>query len=818
LDRYVCIHGHFYQPPRENAWLEFVEIQDSAYPFHDWNERVTAECYAPNGTSRILDGFNNVARIVNNYSYVSFNFGPTLMAWLAEKEPDVYKTILEGDAESRQRYSGHGSAIAQSYNHTILPLSNSRDKYTQVLWGLRDFQFRFNRDPEGMWLPETAVDLEVLEILAQLGIKFTILSPYQAMRVKRLRGRVWKDVNGGRVDPTTPYLVRLPSGKHITVFFYDGPVSQAIAFENLLERGENFAGRLMSVFSPQGRSWPQLVHIATDGETYGHHHKRGEMALAYALHHIESNNLAKLTNYGEYLEKNPPKSEAEIWERSAWSCSHGVERWNSNCGCNSGGHSGWNQEWRHPLRQALDWLRDAAAPRFEQKGGELFRDPWEARNAYINVILNREPKQRQKFFDAQARRPLDENQQVTALKLLEMQRQAMLMFTSCGWFFDELSGIETTQVIQYAARTLQLYQELFGESIEEEFLKKLELAKSNISEHKDGRVIYQKFVKSAMVDRKDVVAHYALSSMFESYPDNTRIYCYSVERDDLTVHEAGRSRLGIGRAKVTSEITEESESFAFCTVHMGDHVMNAGVRPYVPNDGYEALKQDLTQPFSRADFTELLRILDRHFGDSTYTLRSIFRDEQRKIIDTIVRSSLTDAETVYRQLYESHAPMMRFMADLRIPLHRAYQVAADFALNSSLRDAFADTDNLDFTRIDALLEEVRANNTTLEGPVLGFVLKNTLQRLSEIFLQNRFDMALLIKFETAAGLAKSLPFEINVCRAQNNFYDMKQRVFPEIESRARAGDEWAREWVHHFVALGRNLSMSIEITPQSQAA
>jgi alpha-amylase/alpha-mannosidase (GH57 family) len=817
MERYVCIHGHFYQPPRENAWLEFVELQDSAYPFHDWNERITAECYAQNGTSRILDGYNNVEKIVNNYAYISFNFGPTLLAWLADKAPDVYDKIIEADAESRKRYSGHGSAMAQAYNHTILPLSNSRDKYTQICWGLRDFRLRFGRDPEGMWLPEAAVDLEVLEILAKLGVKFTILSPFQARRTKRLRGRVWRDVNGGKVDPSTPYVVKLPSGQRITVFFYDGPISQAIAFEKLLERGENLASRLMSAFSDVNRPWPQLVHIATDGETYGHHHKRGEMALAYALHHIESNHLAKLTNYGEYLAKHPPITEAEIWERSAWSCSHGVERWNSNCGCNSGGHPGWNQDWRFPLRVAFDWLRDTIIPGFERKGSELFQDPWQARNEYISVILNRTREAREEFFAAQARVRLDDAQRIVALKLLEMQRHAMLMYTSCGWFFDELSGIETTQVIQYASRTLQLYQEVFGESIEEPFLQKLEDAKSNIPDHKDGRTIYEKFVRPAMVDRKHVAAHYALSSMFEFYPDHARIYCYSVERQEFTASEAGRAHLAVGRAEVISEITTEAETFTFGTLYIGDHVMNAGVRRFRQEEDYKRLRQELLEPFSRADFPEALRILDRHFGDSTYSLRSIFHDEQRKIVDMIIQSTVAEAEAVYRQLYETHAPMMRFMADLRIPLPRAYQVAADFALNSSLRNAL-EADAIDFTRVAALLDEVRANKVNLDRVAMGFTLKQTLRRMSEQFAEDPDDLDLLIKFETAARIAKDLPFEVNVWRAQNNFYSMLQHVLPDKQALALNGDSAAQAWVDRFVALGRNLSVKVEPTLQLQAA
>lgn len=809
MDRYICIHAHFYQPPRENAWLEFVELQDSAYPFHDWNERITAECYAPNGTSRILDGYRNIVKITNNYAHISFNFGPTLLAWLAEEEPETYRTILEADKESQQRFSGHGSAIAQAYNHTILPLSNSRDKHTQILWGIRDFEFRFGRRPEGMWLPETAVDLEVLDILAGFDIRFTILSPYQAKRTRKLRRRAWRDASGGRIDPSMPYSVRLPSGKRIAVFFYDGPISQAIAFEGLLEKGENLAGRLQSAFS-DARSWPQIVHIATDGETYGHHHKKGEMALAYALHHIETNNIAKLTNYGEYLERHPPTHEAEIWERTAWSCVHGVERWNSHCGCNSGRYPNWNQYWRTPLRQAFDWLRDTAAARFEQKDGEIFKDPWQARNEYINVILNRWPDNVGKFFKEQTTHELSPDERITALKLMEMQRHAMLMYTSCGWFFDELSGIETTQVIQYAARMIQLYQEIFGEPLEPMFIDRLELAKSNVPEHQDGRVVYEKFVRPAMVDRQKVAAHSALISLFENYAEETQAHCYKVQTEDLSAVEAGRSKLIVGRARITSEITEESDVFVFGALYMGDHSMNAGVRAYRGKEEYNALKQELSDPFHRADFPEVIRLLDKHFGESTYSLRSIFYDDQRKILNIIMKSTLTEAEAVYRQLYETHAPMMRFVSDLGVPLPRAFSMAAEFALNSSLRTAFEDSDNIDFTRIDALLDEAGANNVTLDGTTLGFALREAIKRLSEEFLENSDNLELMKKLEAAAGLARSLPFDVNVWRSQNHYYQMLQKIYPAWLEKALAGDSMAREWVYHFVALGQNLSVKVD--------
>ncbi|HSE98835.1 MAG TPA: DUF3536 domain-containing protein, partial [Blastocatellia bacterium] len=452
MNRYMCIHGHFYQPPRENAWLEEVELQDSAYPYHDWNERITAECYSPNAASRILDADRRIVDIVNNYSKISFNFGPTLLAWMKRHTPEVHQAIIDADRESRERFSGHGSALAQVYNHMIMPLANLKDKHTQVIWGIRDFEYRFGRSPEGMWLAETAVDIETLEVLAEHEIAFTILAPRQAGRTRRIGGRRWKDVKDARIDPRMSYLCRLPSGRTIKLFFYDGPISQDIAFGGLLNSGETFANRLLGAFV-EGEQ-PQLVHIATDGETYGHHHRFGDMALTYCLHHVEANNLAKITVYGEYLEMFPPAYEVEIIENTSWSCAHGVERWRENCGCNTG-REGWTQAWRSPLRSALDWLRDQIASIYEKEIARFFRDPWKARNDYIDIILDRGLENVARFFSNNATRDLSKEDEVRIFRLLEMQRHAMLMFTSCGWFFDEISGIETTQVLSYAARAIQ---------------------------------------------------------------------------------------------------------------------------------------------------------------------------------------------------------------------------------------------------------------------------------------------------------------------------------------------------------------------------
>ncbi|MFH1486971.1 MAG: glycoside hydrolase, partial [Chloroflexota bacterium] len=325
MERFICIHGHFYQPPRENPWLEAIELQDSAHPFHDWNERINAECYAPNTASRILDAEGRIRKIANNYANISFNFGPTLLSWLEGKAPETYHAILAADRESQGAFSGHGSALAQVYNHIIMPLANRRDKHTQALWGIKDFEHRFGRSPEGMWLPETAVDLESMDVLAELGIRFTVLAPQQAGRVRPIGGRGWADVNGGRIDTTMAYQLLLPSGRKMNLFFYNGPVSHAVAFEGILANGEQFAQRIIGGFSGAQQSAP-LVHIATDGETYGHHHKFGDMALSYALDRIKTGNLARITNYGEYLEKHPPTHQVEIIENTSWSCAHDVER------------------------------------------------------------------------------------------------------------------------------------------------------------------------------------------------------------------------------------------------------------------------------------------------------------------------------------------------------------------------------------------------------------------------------------------------------------------------------------------------------------
>ncbi len=810
MQRYVCIHGHFYQPPRENPWLEAVELQDSAFPYHDWNERITAECYAPNASARILRRDGRIAAIVNNYAKISFNVGPTLLGWLATHAPDVHGAIVEADRESVRRYGGHGSAIAQAYNHMILPLANARDKRTQVWWGIRDFARTFGRPPEGMWLPETAVDVDTLEVLAGAGIRFTILAAHQAGRIRRIGERGWTAVSDGRFDATMPYAARLPSGRTIALFFYDGPIARGVAFEGLLRDGGEFARRLASGFTA-GRDGPQLVHVATDGETYGHHHRYGEMALAYALDEIEARGRAEVINYGAFLEHHPPTHEVEIVGGTSWSCAHGIERWRSNCGCRTGGPPEWTQAWRGPLRDALDWLRDTLAPRYAEVAGHLLRDPWKARDDYVAVMNDRSPEAVDHYLEGHATAPLDAGATATALKLLELQRHAMLMYTSCGWFFNELSGIETVQLLRYAGRAVQLGEELFGTKLEAELLRRLEAAKSNVPEHRDGRAIYESQVKPSMVDLAKVGAHYAVSAMFTNYADRARVHCYTAERDELWTSRAGRTRLLLGRVEIVSEVTRESARFSFGVLHLGDHNLHGGIRLFTGEEAHAAMADDVAAPFARAEFAEVIRLLNHHFRGSTYSLRSLFRDEQRRIVDHLVESSVLEAETLYHQLSDNHAPLMRFLLDLGTPLPAPFRIAVEVIVNMDLRRAL-EADDLDVSRVEELLREARTTPVALDSAALEYRFRRRLETLAAAVERDPRDVATLRKLADAVTLAHRLPFDVDLWAVQNACYRLRRQVYPEC-LHAAADDPDAAAWIWVFRGVGDLVMIALDDAP-----
>ncbi len=807
MERYICIHGHFYQPPRENPWLEAIELQDSAYPYHDWNERITAECYAPNAASRILDIEGRIVRIVNNYSSISYNVGPTLLAWLEQKAPDTYRSIIDADSQSQQRFGGHGSALAQPYNHMIMPLATAADRNTQVAWGLYDFKQRFGRDPEGMWLPETAVDLATLEVLADHRIGFTVLAPHQAARVRPLGGDSWRDVTELQLDTTRPYLQRLPSGRSIALFFYDTTVSRAVAFEGLLKNGEIFAQRLLSIFGNQ--AGPQLGNIATDGETYGHHHRHGDMALAYALYHIESQGLAKLTNYGQYLELFPPEFEVEIHENTSWSCAHGTGRWQSDCGCSTGGRAGSSQKWRTPLREGLDWLRDQINQPFETRASQLLHDPWAARDDYIQAILDRSEGSVDDFLKRHGRTELTAEPQVQALKLLELQRHAMLMYTSCGWFFHDLAGIETVQVVRYAGRALQLAKEALDCDLEAGFLARISEARSNDLHEGSGRDIYERYVRPSSVDLEKVAAHQAVSSLYQQQEPQEQVYSYRVMSDRREKLISGDAQMVLGRAHVFSTVTRERATTTYALLYFGDHHVHGGYRTSGPVDAYETLVTDLRAPFLDRDFPTVIRRLDRHFQQNTFSFKSLFSDTQRKILDKILESTLNEAEAAYRELYRHHAPLMRFMSDLRLPLPEAFKTTAEYVLNTDLRRTLA-REPVDMERVRDLIEEVQSAKVELDAKGVSYALERSMERVARQLAAAPEDHTLLVTLEALATTARGLSFDVDVWQVQNIYFDLMKQTYPRFRVLAAVGDAHASEWVSSFARLGDQLAVSVD--------
>ncbi len=809
--RFLCIHGHFYQPPRENPWLEAVETQDSAHPYHDWNERITAECYGPNASSRILDSRDRIAKIVNNYASISFNFGPALLSWLAQREPGIYAAILDADRLARDRFDGHGSALAQAYNHIILPLANDRDKRTQVRWGVRDFEHRFGRKPEGMWLPETAVDVDSLEALAEEGIRFTILEPHQAARWRRIGEDDWTE-DAGAIDPTTTYTCRLPSGRSIAVFFYDSLISRAVAFEHLLARGENFAHRLLAAFS-DGRERAQLVNIATDGETYGHHHRFGDMALAYALDYINERKLTRITNYAAFLAENPPRFEVELNERTSWSCSHGVGRWERDCGCNTGAGPGWNQQWREPLRGALDWLRDQCIDIFERFGARLLHDPWKARDAYIDIILDRADENVDAFLAKHCTQGRVSNNGETAvstpvLELLEMQRNAMLMYTSCGWFFNDVSGIETIQILQYATRVIQLAEKVSGRTLELEFLERIAPAKSNLPQHGDGRQIYERDVMGTRLDLRRVAGHYAVLSLFDDFQPLDEVYCYRVRQVDFDTFRAGRAKMAIGSIVVSSRITREEAAFEFTILHLGETELTGGVRPASGPEHYGAMKRALSEDLRVNGVSSVIRLLDEHFAEPLLSIRALFRDEQRRILHLLCNATLSEAESAFRQLHERYDPLMRFHATLGVPLPKVLRTAAEFDVNIQLR-RLLDDDELRLSEIDERLREACDEKVMLDETTL-MTLKRAVERASQDFAAAPDDVMLLERWETLVSLVRESRVDVDLRRPQNEYYRMKRTVRPVVAATAGNGSPTAGRWLSHFDALGEKLSISPE--------
>jgi alpha-amylase/alpha-mannosidase (GH57 family) len=785
-DAFVAIHGHFYQPPRENPWLEILETEESAHPFHDWNERIAMECYRPNAHARILDGQSKILEIINNYSSISFNFGPTLLPWLEKHFPSVYQKILEADRESLRRF-GHGNATAQVYNHIIMPLANDRDKETEVLWGMADFERRFHRKPEAFWLPETAVNYATLRVLVKYGMRYLILSPFQAARVRSFGGKKWTDVSQGRIDTTRPYrcFIQDASGKKlldqfIDIFFYNGIISKEIAFGDLLKDGNNFCNRFTQ-FYQESKQRPQLIHVATDGETYGHHMKFGEMALAYALDKGFPARGFELINYGSFLKRFPPVHEVEIdegpkGEGTSWSCGHGVGRWKENCGCSTGGKPGWNQKWRKPLRESLDFLRDELSQVFEREGGKIFQDVWKARHGYIEVILNRSPEKVKSFFDQYGAEGLDEKGRLKGLKLLEIQRHTLQMYTSCGWFFNDLAGIETIIVLQHAARAIQLAEELAEGEIEKTFVQHLSEAKSNLPEMGKGDQVYQRLVKPRWVTPERVVNHYAITSLLDSGDRKRQIYSYRVEKIHYEKIEKEANLLVVGQLRITSEIIPEPREFLFALIPSEKEVFRTWVLEKKEGTELSTLKGKVQESFEKGE-RAMTRVLSSLLGNRIFTIQDTLKEERQPIFQKMIQKEFDEHCQIYADIFDRTRQAVEALSREGLEIPYEIRVAAEVTLSDRLFQEAKEL-NRDFEgtikgrKIDEIVEEAKEHGYHLRKERSLLALnKMVMERMNALHKTKGSDLSrqaeLAEEVLTLLDLAKKWDFEISLEEAQN---------------------------------------------------
>ena len=640
----LVVHGHFYQPPRENPWTEEVAREASAAPFHDWNARIAAECYRPNGVARIVDDAGRVLAIVDNYRHISFNMGPTLLAWMERHAPDAYARIVAADAAT-------GGAMAQAFGHLILPLADERDIRTQVRWGLADFEHRFGRRAEGMWLPEAAVNDEVLRILVEEGVQFTVLAPGQAA----------EPVDTGAVHRWTH-----PSGNgSIAIVFYDGDLSHDVAFSLSTLAPHAFLDRIGGDRA--------LVTVATDGETFGHHHRWGERFLAYALTVEAPRRRLEVSNLVEVVRHHADAAEEVQVRESAWSCAHGVGRWREDCGCSTGGGPGWNQRWRAPLREALDWLRDVGREAYERRARAVLGDPWAARDDYVRVLIGATSRE-----DFAARWVTGD--EVEAFTLLEAQRHAMAMYTSCGWFFNDLAGLETVQVLRYAARVIDLLTELGEPSPEEHFVELLAKAESNVADEGSGRDIWRRHVVIARVDAGRVVAHLALLELLERRTPASRIGAYDVEVVDHDHADRGPLALCTGYVRLTHMRTGRTSEHVYAALHLGGLEVLGATRPADARLDADAPSL-VRQAFDHgAPVTTLLRMVSASFGPREFGLESALPDAAEEILQGAARELADRFAGAYERLFSDHHGRLAALAAAGYQLPPELRAPAELAL------------------------------------------------------------------------------------------------------------------------------------------
>ena len=730
---YLTIHGHFYQPPRENPWTNLIEIQESAYPDHDWNDRIAKQCYDTNGASRILNADGKIEEIVNNYEYMSFNFGPTLMSWIKEFRPKTYQRIIDGDKNSAKRLNGHGNAIAQVYNHMIMPLASEEDRITQIKWGIRDFESHFGRKPEGMWLAETAINMDTIVDMIQEGIKFTILAPTQAASIRHFENKEWDSVEFNNIDTTKPYRIYPKDGEgkklcdgYLDVFFYNGALSTAVGFEHLLRDSNTYIGKILSAHNPGGKD-AQLISIGTDGESYGHHEPFGDMCAAYMFKRLSPQHNIKVVNYAYFLEENPPEYEVRLknahFEGTAWSCAHGVGRWYRDCGCATGSPPSWNQKWRKPLRDSLELLKETVDEIFLKETPKYTdTDPWELRNEYVDVLTAADGEQTQDFLSQHLK--ADSNiarDGSMLLQLLEMQKYSMFSYTSCGWFFNDISGIEPIQNMKYAWIAIELSQNFPNPVNVEKFLSILDGAVSNI----DKRTGKQLFVEYAIPDMN--ATHRLIADALFRQFNHCANFCTKVGVYDITVKPQKFGKLNMFSVKLFNNFTWVEEIYqvlALKNEFLDDYLI------VLPAEfSLSDLEKEDLDGLDKEDFEE--KYPDCYF----LTLKDLFPDALVGLSEELTKKSFNAICTEFQEFPEKHGMLTELLYQKQVPLPDYIATPLKMSITAEVYDllkkALVEYDESLMKKINAMKRRVDEFNTSIKIKWIEERFKNRIHNLAD---------------------------------------------------------------------------------------
>jgi hypothetical protein len=523
------------------------------------------------------------------------------------------------------------------------------------------------------------------------------------------------------------------------------------------------------------------------------------MALAFCLDYIERNTESCLTNYAEFLAKFPPTYEAMVHENSSWSCVHGVERWRDDCGCNSGGKPNWNQRWRKPLRESLDWLRDELGVIFEREAAKVLKDPWKAREDYINIILERNDDNIRKFLKEHCLRDVEQNH---VLRLMEVQRNAMLMYTSCGWFFDEISGIETTQIMQYACRAIQLVSQISETHLEEDFLSRLEAAPSNVPSLENGAQIYRKYVSPAKTNLQRVGMHYAVASIFEEDPESFPVFNYTTQNEIFIRKEAGEQKLVVGVTRVRSNVTRSQKKFAFAVIYMGQHNIIGNISLDMDADKFAAMQEKIVKAFDEGRLGDIIGLMQTYFGLEKYTIWQLFQDEKRKVFNLITQQSMNDLEESLRRIYNRDYPLVNALANNDTPIPTAYRTTFEYILNADLVRCFQ-TDKINIRQVERIMGELSKWKLAIEdtGKVERLAGESIFKELKRIHAEGQ-TIKRIERLNRLFPLLRDFKINPNLYKTQNLYF--------EISVQHREYNGHTAEWIKEFGLLGDNLGVKVE--------